>query len=55
MAFDEALSRDSKYLYIRSITKGSIEAFAVQRDGSRRKIGSFFGLPPGSAEGLAAR
>jgi len=55
MAFDEALSRDSKYLYIRSITKGSIEAFAVQQDGSLVKIGSFFGLPPGSAEGLAAR
>lgn len=53
--FDEALSGDSKYLYIRSITLGSIEAFAIQDDGGLVKIQSIGGLPPGSAEGLAAR
>lgn len=55
MAFDEALSGDSKYLYARSITEGSIHAYRVGQDGSLVEIQSIGGLPPGSAEGLAAR
>ena len=55
MAFDEALSGDSKYLYVRSVTLGTIVAFAIQQDGSLIKIQTIGGLPPGSAEGLAAR
>ncbi len=55
MAFDEALSGDSKYLYARSITEGSIHAYEVNKDGSLVQIQTIGGLPPGAAEGLAAR
>lgn len=55
MAFDEALRGDSKYLYVRSVTLGTIVVFAIQEDGSLVKIQTIGGLPPGSAEGLAAR
>lgn len=55
MAFDEAMSADSRYLYARSITEGSIHSYRVEQDGSLAEIQTIGGLPPFSAEGLAAR
>ncbi len=51
---DEALSKGSRYLYERSFTYGTVDAFAVEADGSLTLVQRVPGLPPG-AVGLAAR
>jgi len=51
---DTALSRESKFLYVRNGGDGSVEGFAVNPDGSLTTVAIGGGLPDGAA-GLAAR
>ena len=51
---DEALSIDSRYLYVISPNTNEIATLRVRNDGSLEKLPSVFGLPS-SARGLAAR
>jgi hypothetical protein len=51
---DMALSQNSQYLYVRIGRTDSIDAFAVQGDGSRQPLAGASGLPANSA-GLIAR
>ncbi|HXI15931.1 MAG TPA: beta-propeller fold lactonase family protein [Chloroflexota bacterium] len=53
---DEALSQDSKFLYVRVISDGTIRAFKVDQDtGVLTPIQTLAGLPPLSAIGIAAK
>lgn len=51
---DMALSDDSHFLYIREATKGMVDGFRVESEGSLTPITSAGGLPAG-AQGVAAR
>ena len=51
---DEALSNNSRFLYVLNSGNQSIRAFAVQNDGRLQLIGDAGGLPAGAA-GLAAQ
>jgi 6-phosphogluconolactonase (cycloisomerase 2 family) len=51
---DMALSNDSHFLYIREATKGMVDGFRVENDGSLTPITSAGGVPAG-AQGVAAR
>jgi 6-phosphogluconolactonase len=51
---DAALSKGSKFLYVRNGGDGSVEGFAVNPDGSLTTVAIVGGLPDGAA-GLAAR
>lgn len=53
-AADLAISNDNKYLYVLNGALHTIDAFAIQSDGSLAKLASADGLPVGIA-GLAAR
>jgi 6-phosphogluconolactonase len=53
---DQALSLNSKYLYVRVISDGTIRVFAVDQDtGSLKPLQTIGGLPPGAAIGIAAK
>jgi hypothetical protein len=54
MPADEALTKDSHYLYVLNELIGTIDGFRVERDGSLTSVGRVGGLPP-NAQGLAAR
>jgi 6-phosphogluconolactonase len=51
---DMALSNNSHFLYVREATKGMVDGFRVESDGSLRPVGSAGGVPAG-AQGVAAR
>jgi 6-phosphogluconolactonase (cycloisomerase 2 family) len=51
---DMALSADSHFLYVREATKGKIDGFRIESDGSLTPVGSASGVPAG-AQGVAAR
>jgi 6-phosphogluconolactonase len=51
---DAALSKGSKFLYVRNGGDGSVEGFAVNTDGSLSTVAIAGGLPDGAA-GIAAR
>jgi 6-phosphogluconolactonase (cycloisomerase 2 family) len=51
---DMALSDDSHFLFVREATKGMVNGFRVESDGSLKPITSAGGVPAG-AQGVAAR
>jgi 6-phosphogluconolactonase (cycloisomerase 2 family) len=51
---DMALSNNSHFLYVREATKGMVDGFRVESDGSLAPVGSAGGVPAG-AQGVAAR
>jgi 6-phosphogluconolactonase (cycloisomerase 2 family) len=51
---DMALSNDSRLLYVREATKGVVDGFRVESDGSLTAVTSVPGVPAG-AQGIAAR
>jgi 6-phosphogluconolactonase (cycloisomerase 2 family) len=51
---DMGLSGDSHFLYVREATKGMVDGFRVESDGSLTPITSAAGVPAG-AQGVAAR
>ena len=56
IAADMALSGDSRYLYARSASDGTISVFRVENDGALTRLQDVGGLPPGGgAIGIAAR
>ena len=50
---DMALSNNSHFLYVREATKGMVDGFRVESDGSLTPIASASGVPAG-AQGVAA-
>ena len=51
---DMALSENGRYLYVREFTKGMVDGFRIEWDGSLTPVGSAKGVPLG-AQGIAVR
>lgn len=55
-AADQALSGNSRFLYVRNAAQGTISVFEIQKDGSLVRIQDILAVPPGGAAiGIAAK